>query len=70
MTILSKKLFGEANRFALYSSIDRFGGRYFIIEDAERVDELTGLPAVIFQSADEAETNKKVEELSTVSEWA
>ncbi len=68
--LLSKKLFGEASRYALFSAIDRFGDPSFIIEDAERVDERTGLPAVIFQSADEAETNAKVEALSTVSEWA
>ncbi len=47
--VLSSETFGEFSRYCLVHCIDRFGNEGYMVEDAEVLDELTGLPAVIRQ---------------------
>jgi len=47
--ILSSTYFGDESRFKLTSAIDRFGEPIFFVDDAERIDPVTNLPAIIRQ---------------------
>ena len=48
---LSSKTFGEFSRYRLDAFQTRFGTVEYFVLDAERIDALTGLPAVIRQAA-------------------
>lgn len=43
---------GSATRFCLFAIHTRFGGFEWFVQDAESLDPLTGLPAVIAQGPD------------------
>jgi len=49
-----KVFFGEASRFALYAVHTRFDAVMWFVADAEILDELTGLPAIVRQEWDVA----------------
>ena len=45
-----KELFGQFNRYAVYAIHTRFNCVEWIVTDAEKMDELTGLPSIIRQA--------------------
>lgn len=53
--ILDRRLFGPFSRYRLDKCRDRFGNIVYLVADAERLDELTGLPAIIRQKSTEEE---------------
>lgn len=64
----SKRMFGDFNRFAIYfhelstdeaKQLTGCFGMWFV-EDAERTDELTGLPSIVAQEYTEAAALKKI----------
>jgi hypothetical protein len=66
--LVKKSLFGPFLRYAAITRVSRFGNLHYLIEDAEKPDELTSLPSVIFQSDSESELTTRVRELSESEE--
>lgn len=52
------RLFGENSRYALYAVHTRFDFVEWMVSDAERMDELTGLPSIIRQTQSKEEAIK------------
>ena len=48
--IINHGTFGELSRYKLTSMVDRFGNNVWFVADADKIDELTGLPVIIRQT--------------------
>ena len=56
--INKKELFGPFCRYAVYAIHTRFDYIEWIVTDAEKIDELTNLPAIIRQAKTKEEAMK------------
>ena len=53
--VVSSRTFGEFSRYRLDVMRSRFGTLTYLVADAERLDPVTGGPAIIRQADSEAE---------------
>ena len=56
----ASETFGDWNRYKVSPVYNRFGSVDWLVEDAERTDELTGLPAVVGQYPTKKEALQRV----------
>jgi len=56
--ILHIRFFGEFSRYHLTKQLNRFGEMIYFVQDANKIDELTGLPEIIRQGNSESEVVK------------